>query len=418
MARQRQTEAGFDTADRESPTAFDQDQAVEVTGDAFGVPESADLSVLRKAALAWFKKNLQGTTAPSAIGEVRFSSKGGRKFTSSNPDATTLRALPSAPRVISEGDYVGSKPLNKPRKDGIVRFHRFEADIVLDGDNYRAAVLVGEDSFGNLFYDLKKTEPLGTQGDYKPSSEGSAGGKATLDQDLAFPESEINLWLAQADRPAPRGRIEFLGSGATIRLLRGADASTVLHESAHFFIEALRVAADGGAANDALQEDMSILRRFSGAPESGEIPREAHEKLARAFEAYMREGRAPSEELAGVFAKIRDWLLNVYRSVKDLDVELTDEVRGVFDRLLSVEKTRIDMPAEIRAELDAADTAVAMAQTRGKALSQAVSDRRPFGGLMTGPIGCSAPARSRCPGSSLTNARDHVTRLRRRRVLV
>lgn len=63
--------------------------------------------------------------------------------------------------------------------------------------------------------------------------------------------------------------------------------------------------------------------------------RSYHEQFARGFEAYLFEGNAPSIELQGLFQRFRAWLLNVYRDLKALNVELSDEVRGVFDRMLA-----------------------------------------------------------------------------------
>ena len=62
------------------------------------------------------------------------------------------------------------------------------------------------------------------------------------------------------------------------------------------------------------------------------------EKFARGFEAYLYEGKAPSQELRGVFQRFKTWLKAVYTSLKSLNVELTDDVRGVFDRLLATDE--------------------------------------------------------------------------------
>jgi hypothetical protein len=63
--------------------------------------------------------------------------------------------------------------------------------------------------------------------------------------------------------------------------------------------------------------------------------RAAHEQFARGFEAYLFTGKAPSIELQGIFQRFRAWLVSVYRSLKALDVELSDDVRGVMDRMLA-----------------------------------------------------------------------------------
>ena len=66
-----------------------------------------------------------------------------------------------------------------------------------------------------------------------------------------------------------------------------------------------------------------------------EEKRSAHEQFARGFEGYLFEGRALSIELQSLFQRFRAWIVNVYRELKNLNVELSDEVRGVFDRLLA-----------------------------------------------------------------------------------
>ena len=50
------------------------------------------------------------------------------------------------------------------------------------------------------------------------------------------------------------------------------------------------------------------------------------------------EGKAPSVDLQPAFQRFKAWLLRIYREVRNLNVELTDEVRGVLDRLLATEE--------------------------------------------------------------------------------
>jgi hypothetical protein len=68
---------------------------------------------------------------------------------------------------------------------------------------------------------------------------------------------------------------------------------------------------------------------------STEEQRTAHEKWARGFEKYLMEGKAPSIELQALFGRFRAWLVNIYKTLRGLDVKLNDEVRGVFDRMLA-----------------------------------------------------------------------------------
>lgn len=126
--------------------------------------------------------------------------------------------------------------------------------------------------------------------------------------------------------------------GATVTLFEGAaDASTLVHETAHYAFEMMRNLVRVGAADERMQSDFAKLQKW--AEEGTTDPIEQKERLARAFEAYCMEGKAPSIELEGAFATLRRLLLHVYKSIKALGVELNDEVRTVFDGMLASDET-------------------------------------------------------------------------------
>ncbi|CAB4198774.1 hypothetical protein UFOVP1324_1, partial [uncultured Caudovirales phage] len=83
--------------------------------------------------------------------------------------------------------------------------------------------------------------------------------------------------------------------------------------------------------------------------------RDGHERFARGFELYLREGKAPSEALKGAFQRFKSWLTHVYQSITQLNVEISPEVRGVFDRLLASEQ-EINRAETARAFAPAFDT--------------------------------------------------------------
>lgn len=131
-----------------------------------------------------------------------------------------------------------------------------------------------------------------------------------------------------------------------INLFKGADASTVIHETGHYFVETMWQAIVDGQASEQTQKDFDILLDYAGmtreqwAAADVEGRRDAHERLAEAFESYIMEGKAPSEQLKQAFKKFADWLKAVYQTIRrsENSVPLTDEVRGVFDRMLAAEE--------------------------------------------------------------------------------
>ncbi len=139
-------------------------------------------------------------------------------------------------------------------------------------------------------------------------------------------------------KQAPRGGISFdQDSGkAIIRIFKEADVSTALHEFAgHFAIEHLLRAENMGTISEAGARDLATLRSWVGAEK--ELTTEQREQIARGFEAYLMEGKAPTPEVLTIFEKIKRWLLEIYRDMAALGVELSDEVRSVFDRWILLE---------------------------------------------------------------------------------
>lgn len=135
---------------------------------------------------------------------------------------------------------------------------------------------------------------------------------------------------------AAAGKVRLRQDGrSTITLFAKADASTFLHETGHQWLEELMRDAAHEAAPAALKADAAAVRSWLKAEDGAQISGRQHERFARAFERYLMEGRAPTNSLAGVFAKFRDWLTKIYSTVDGLRAPITNDIRDVFDRLIS-----------------------------------------------------------------------------------
>lgn len=140
-----------------------------------------------------------------------------------------------------------------------------------------------------------------------------------------------------------------------LQLFANADLSTFLHESGHFYLEVVADLADKLMAADPatlvdtqrqLLNDYGHLLEWLGVESRAELKTEHHEKFARAFEAYLMEGKSPSIALRSVFAKFRAWLVGIYRSVTGLRIVLRDDVRAIMDRLVATDEAIADAEAE------------------------------------------------------------------------
>jgi hypothetical protein len=141
----------------------------------------------------------------------------------------------------------------------------------------------------------------------------SAGGKAIdVEIDKSFQRKGLGTFLYDIAQ----------NSGA---VLEGGESLGTLTKGA-LALRAFRNARPAAATQTAAEAWRTM---------SLEDKRGMHEQFARGFEAYLFEGKAPTPELQGVFQRVRAWMINVYRSLQNLHVQLSPEVRGVFDRLLA-----------------------------------------------------------------------------------
>lgn len=364
---------------RETPVA-------EIKGDEIA-PKDADVKTLRQAARDYYNSNLKGTSVFSqALGrDVEF--RGSRKAFSSSANPDKLRLFAALRDIIANGTLHATAEPRRPMQAGTA-FHFLKA-IVQTADGPReVGVTIREDRNGNLYYNHSMLDeegrppsPLDTPAhegepvdeeaapeglDRSEAGRGSDESGGALNQNIAPDDDGINLSVsAPGGGRLKRGQIRFVqGRKPVITLARDANASTFIHETGHQWLEELMRDAEHPLAPDVLKDDSLAIRDWLGVNEASEIKTRHHEKFARGFEQYMREGVAPTRGLANVFAKFRGWLLSIYQSLRGLGKPINDEVRGVFDRLIAMEPERAviapDMPkgptlADIH-EADAAET--------------------------------------------------------------
>lgn len=170
--------------------------------------------------------------------------------------------------------------------------------------------------------------------------------KAQIDiNELA--NEEINRIIQSVDgetlQQTNRGSIEIDSKGKRYRinLTDKSDFSTFLHESGHFFFEVVTEAYNAGQGDANLRSDYENLINELGGETGKPLTVTQIESFAEMFEQYLREGKAPSQELKPAFQTFKVWLMNVYKSIKQIftqgDRQLNDEVRGIMDRMLATD---------------------------------------------------------------------------------
>jgi hypothetical protein len=175
-------------------------------------------------------------------------------------------------------------------------------------------------------------------GDRQPDTSSAEWRK--LVEDSAAKDALLGKYYEQPTAPGGvgrRGSITFGSTGVRISLSESRNLSTLLHEYGHLFLENFANLAESPDASPQLKADWQAAMDWLGVKNRSEIQTEHHEKWAEGFEEYLKEGKAPSPALHRVFAAISAWMTNVYRHLKGQRVELSPEIRSVFDRLLASE---------------------------------------------------------------------------------
>ena len=131
-----------------------------------------------------------------------------------------------------------------------------------------------------------------------------------------------------------RGEVSISPDAYFINLFERKDWSTLLHETAHVFLEEMQAIYESKSGSESFNADYEYLIKWLEADKG--IEKKHHERFADTFERYLQTGLAPSLELEGAFSRFRKWLLQVYGKIRDR-VVLDAEIKGVLDRLLYVD---------------------------------------------------------------------------------
>ena len=173
-----------------------------------------------------------------------------------------------------------------------------------------------------------------------------------------------------------------------LHVFEAANQSTVVHESAHWWLSMLNNIAADPELKELAKEDKvleatlqkaqkdrdairawasyypDVMKEYKGTliekefkeyeaaikkdPENKELQeRFIQERFARGFERYILTGKAPTKELQGTFRRFKKWLINLYKTTKEIIKnpenylglkDPSDEVKEIFDHMMASEE--------------------------------------------------------------------------------
>lgn len=284
------------------------------------------------------------------IGDIRFGRKGQKKTVSTSRDPAKMVIVNDLLKIIPASIHARTER-PKTIEQGVDAYSTLLAKVSIDGNQMVASITVQHKKDGKWYYNSVALDFPNEEGRDSYGSPGALsrplGETPITDLQSFIRRKLVTVKNASNDDAAleqsNRGAIDLSNfPKSTIALFEQADLSTFLHETGHFFFE---VMAHLAPENAEVRADIDALLKFTGFKGTAEEwlqlsideRRNAHEKVAEAFEAYLFEGKAPSPELQGMFNRFRAWLVQVYKALANMRVKLTDEVRTVFDRMIATQ---------------------------------------------------------------------------------
>lgn len=136
------------------------------------------------------------------------------------------------------------------------------------------------------------------------------------------------------------GMTQIMKAGERIiSIFKTADRSTFLHEMGHVFFDDIKNLAEMENAPEQLVLDWNKLKEWSEWDDAkGADNTKAHEKFARGWEAYLREGNAPTKGLQRVFRMFSKWLTRIYRAVTRLGGLPPKEIQDIMARMIATQE--------------------------------------------------------------------------------
>lgn len=282
----------------------------------------------------------------SLNGDIEIRTSSIKKYKSFFADKNKRLIVPYIPELLGKAKFISENTYTPETEKNIVAYWKADLPINIDSDGYNVHLTVKEDDKGNFFWDAQIKEKArrtvsatnpSVGGLQSPSADpatnpGVKGLTSELSEDglsVTQTSKNVNKTLYQ-NKQKPRGAYQRSNQESIIYLFENADASTVIHELGHFFLDDMRRFSD----NETTKAQLDAIYEYVGSTD-GKLTEEQHEYFANSFEVYLLDGRAPNTLLGKVFARFRKWIGGIWSEVRRLDgIKLNDGIRKTFDDML------------------------------------------------------------------------------------
>lgn len=156
---------------------------------------------------------------------------------------------------------------------------------------------------------------------------------------LILNPKQAKEFYTKYNRKAPTASVKAfqatLNGVSIIGILDSKSKGAFFHETAHVYLDNLVSKVEQGVATPIETRDLNTLRNWLGVEEGQTtltVPQQ--EQFADGFENYLRTGKAPSVGLREFFKRAKQWLIDLYNNAKFTEVNISPEVKDIYDRLI------------------------------------------------------------------------------------
>ena len=259
-----------------------------------------------------------------------------------------LETLQLIPKLLENAVYLTESKDLKNRKQ---EWKYFFAPLQVDGVDQIVKLQVKKDNKGRYILHNYAVVPAGSGSESQ--AVGVQAATALPAGEIPFSEFSDKVKALREsynffqDEANPRARVIFDKYGISIDLFKGADPTSLMHEMGHVYLEMFKTTYKSETAPDWLKADAEKILKYLGVESFDDIKVEHHELWARSVEKYLYDGKAPTDDLSGTFARLKMWFRKVYTDVKSaLGVELNDEIKEVMDRVFAGEPLLLKADAQ------------------------------------------------------------------------
>lgn len=265
----------------------------------------------------------------SLNGDIEIRTSSIKKYKSFFADKNKRLIVPYIPELLGKAKFREiEKSYMQGKEPNIKAYYKANIGITIDNNDYNVRLTVREDNQGNFFWDAQVKE-----GSQHATPATNPRDTAPISLIILQPDLDVNPLLQKGG--TPNGA--YHPADKAIEITKRANASTLPHEMAHYWLDNIFAYVKSGLASPDYIKSWNNAAAWMGVnPAQNFLRRSQHEKFARGYEKYLLTKMVPfDDEGVPIFKRYGQWLRQVYDRANSLGVRLTEDALRFFNEWTS-----------------------------------------------------------------------------------